>query len=96
MEIDLSLSQATAHFVDLDTRVKFFCSVTLEAAHTHIIKPPIDRNRKTWISADVHDANRKRNAAKADWYTTRGMGPVLSTNLGASPAGLGVEMEPFR
>ena len=65
-EVDSRLSRSAADLddADLDTRVKAFCSVALEAAHIHVGRCPVDRNRKTWLTADVRKAIRERNALR--------------------------------
>ena len=56
---------------DLDTRVEFFCSVLLDAARTHVGRRPINRNRKTWLTAEVRAAIRERNALRRQIGTRR-------------------------
>ena len=72
-EIDSRLSSSAADLADsdLDARVKFFCSTTLEAAHLHVGRCPVDRNRKTWLTAEVRKAIRKRNVLRRQIGTRR-------------------------
>ena len=65
-EVERRLSQATADLADsdLDTRVEFLCSVTLESARRHVGRRQVDRNRKTWMTGEVRQAIRERNALR--------------------------------
>ena len=72
-EVESRLSEAAADLADadLDTRVDFFCSVTLESARLHVGRRPVDRNRKTWLTGEVRAAIRERNALRRQIGTRR-------------------------